>query len=208
MPIASKPRARLSEAQVRTIFQAKATGATSTKIATDFGMSETAVRDIWSGRTWSRETWHLDPSRPFQLKLSLRTKGCKTRNPKKKCALQFDELTACSTLSAQVSSCSYDNQYASPNHNQYDSHNIEGQIFMPTTLQMPLKQPANQGFLPKHCKVTVSDSNAWHQSEEAWLISSTVTLRRACVDDQLHDWDTFWRVAANADPFCGNWESF
>jgi hypothetical protein len=57
---------------------------TATKAAVVYGVSEKAVRDIWKGRTWARETWRFDTSRPLQLKLVGRPKGCKDRNPRKK----------------------------------------------------------------------------------------------------------------------------
>ncbi len=46
-------------------------------------VSEKTVRDIWTGRTWSRETWHLDTSRNLQLKQLGRPKGCRDSQPRK-----------------------------------------------------------------------------------------------------------------------------
>jgi hypothetical protein len=55
-----RPRSRLSEAQVVDIFLSKATKLSATKICVGFGVSEKAVRDIWTGRTWAKETMHLE----------------------------------------------------------------------------------------------------------------------------------------------------
>jgi hypothetical protein len=207
MPIASKPRARLSEPQVIAIFQAKATGATSTEIATVFGMSETAVRDIWSGRTWSRETWRLDTSRPFQHQLPGRVKRCKARNPRRKSALQSDELRA--WTAAQVSSSAKDNLLA--------SNPMKGYTFIQETLQMPHNQHSNQGFTQcTDAAACFENSNTWYQAGNAWLIASTVTIRhvlvdeqhQVSVDEQLHEWDTFWRSSASTDPFCAECETY
>ena len=63
-------RAILSKEQAIQIFQIKLAADTlqrahpaSAQIASLFGISEKAVRDIWKGRTWARQTLHLDPNR-------------------------------------------------------------------------------------------------------------------------------------------------
>ena len=78
--LACKTRAILNEQQAVTIYKIKLSNklgensksACATSIANLFGVSEKAVRDIWTGRTWSRETIHLDPAR---LAVSHRTKS-------------------------------------------------------------------------------------------------------------------------------------
>ena len=72
---AAKPKAILSYDKVIDIFKVRpnsklARGAGSRVIAAvalDFGISEKTVRDIWRGRTWHRETLHLDPCRPERV---------------------------------------------------------------------------------------------------------------------------------------------
>jgi hypothetical protein len=62
----------LTPEQAITIFQQKPILAygrprrteSSAVIAKMYGVSTKSVRDIWRGRTWNRETAHLDPSRP------------------------------------------------------------------------------------------------------------------------------------------------
>jgi hypothetical protein len=66
-----RPRAVLSKVQAIEIFQIKLAADDSMIpspsaecVAVTFGISEKTVRDIWKGRTWARETYHLDPTRP------------------------------------------------------------------------------------------------------------------------------------------------
>ncbi len=60
-----KTRAKLSVEQVIEIFSIKDTlpASSAADIARRFGVSDKTVRDIWSGRTWCGETWHLDTTR-------------------------------------------------------------------------------------------------------------------------------------------------
>ena len=68
---ACKTRAILTPEQAIKIFKIKLSSQIAHKhrdldpadIARAFGISEKAVRDIWKGRTWLRETMHLDPAR-------------------------------------------------------------------------------------------------------------------------------------------------
>ena len=66
----AKPRAVLNEAEAIAIFQLRPRSdlprvvRDSLSVAQAFTVSEKTVRDIWSARTWHRETLHLDPSRP------------------------------------------------------------------------------------------------------------------------------------------------
>ena len=65
---AGKTRAILTAEQAIKIFQIKLSNLNATKsqrispssVARAFGVSEKAIRDIWKGRTWLRETIHLD----------------------------------------------------------------------------------------------------------------------------------------------------
>ena len=57
--MAGKHPGRLTQSQVQRIYLAKKPGIRATKIAGSFGVNEKTVRDIWSGRTWSKETLHL-----------------------------------------------------------------------------------------------------------------------------------------------------
>ena len=188
-----KPRARLSETQAIAIFQAKNSASIAARLATVYGVSEKAVRDIWTGRTWSRETWHLDQSRPLQLKLTGRPKGCRDTKPRAK---RVDGRKKLSTLTAQV-----------PCRHQADRHSVAGLPFEQDAQHMPLKQHEKwrAGLGSNHdSAVCFDDSSAGHRCRAAWPQSST--LCHASVDEQLHDWDEFWSASRSADPFYGDWK--
>ena len=78
-----KPQARLSEAQAIAIFQSRASNQSAAKVAKSYGVNEKTVRDIWTCRTWAKETWHLDPSRRVEIKRMGRPIGCRDTKPRK-----------------------------------------------------------------------------------------------------------------------------
>lgn len=56
-------------------------------VGKSYGVSEKAVRDIWNGRTWYKETMSLDPARvgmPMRLRLPGRPRGCAGKKATKK----------------------------------------------------------------------------------------------------------------------------
>jgi len=72
MPRLSKPRAVLTESQAVSIMDLKGK-ASSFDLAPVYGVSEKAIRDIWSGRTWSKsfhklhhvnDIWQPDARQP------------------------------------------------------------------------------------------------------------------------------------------------
>jgi hypothetical protein len=198
MPGASKPRARLSEAQVLTIFQARASTSAATTVATAFGVSEKAIRDIWKGRTWSRETWHLDTTRPLQLKIPGRPKGCRDTKPRARRVICRAELSASTGSSTQVHS-----EPRRPDGHAAARHVVEQGAFV----DMPPEEDAHwmAGLSQRtHSMVCFGDSSsAVHRSSAAWWTAST--LDHASVDEQLHEWDAFWRDSTSEDPFGDDW---
>jgi hypothetical protein len=203
MPSASKPRARLYEAQVIAIFQAKASTSAAAKLAMVYGVSEKAIRDIWKGRAWSRETWHLDTSRPLQLKLTGRPKRCRDTKPRKRRVDCREELSA-STVSTSQVPC---------RHTHTNRHGFSGHASEQDTLQLLQNQHASRvvGFAKStESAACFEDSSAWYQSRAAWRTSESSTPCHASVDEQLLEWDTFWRASTtrSADPFCGDWNPY
>ena len=85
---AAKPRAVLTCEQAIAIFQLRPEhkiAAHSKKVACAFQISDKTVRDIWRGRTWYRETLHLDPLRiPRNLRQPGRPLGRKDSISRKK----------------------------------------------------------------------------------------------------------------------------
>ncbi len=75
-----KPRAKLTQDQAVDIFKMKSSAPSAAKESVIYGVSEKAVRDIWTGRTWSRETCHLDSARTVVIKHIGRPKPAETKN--------------------------------------------------------------------------------------------------------------------------------
>ena len=96
----SKTRAKLTESDALNIYHCKGSVTSAAAIAKLYGVSEKAVRDIWTGRTWSRETWHLDESRPFPTKKMGRPLGRKDSQPRKPRSLRTipEAQTSCDKL--------------------------------------------------------------------------------------------------------------
>ena len=89
----SKPRAILTSEKAVEIFSRSLTSTVSssaerphaTSVAREYGVSEKTVRDIWTGRTWSNETRHLDPHRPpREAKPTGRPRGRQDSTPRKR----------------------------------------------------------------------------------------------------------------------------
>ena len=93
----SKTRAKLTETDALDIYRCKASVTSAAAISKLYGVSEKAVRDIWTGRTWSKETWHLDESRPIPTKKMGRPLGRKDGQPRKSRGLQTipESQTSC-----------------------------------------------------------------------------------------------------------------
>ena len=80
---AVKPRARLAVLDAVKIFKLRGSEIQATSVANMYGVSEKAIRDIWTARTWARETWHLEPSRDMVLKQAGRPKGRTDSKPRR-----------------------------------------------------------------------------------------------------------------------------
>ena len=80
---ATKPRARLAVLDAVKIFKLRGSEIQATSVANIYGVSEKAIRDIWTARTWARETWHLEPSRDMVLKQAGRPKGSADSKPRR-----------------------------------------------------------------------------------------------------------------------------
>ena len=100
--IGSKPGVKLSPAEVLCIFKKKGASSTASAVSRFYGVSEKTIRDIWNGRTWAKETWHLDTSRILCIKLAGRPKGRKDSRPRKKRSDQH-QATSVSDPDSQTS---------------------------------------------------------------------------------------------------------
>ena len=198
MNTALKTRAKLSVEQVIEIFQNKGTTATSSAavVARQYGVSEKTVRDIWKGRTWCGETWHLDTSRVVQTKRIGRPKGCKDSKPRKPKADGRDEA-----------SCS------PPDHLAGDA----SAAFDPTSDFEESAECVDRGHTETSSSdTTLTDTRAAastarplpapsgqpHAPAPPPLSSSAAQS----VDQQLHEWGrALWLDLESADPFRRDW---
>ena len=80
---AMKPRAKLAASDAIEIFRVRRSGVQATKLAHMYDVSEKAIRDIWTARTWATETWHLEPSRELVLRQAGRPKGRTDSKPRR-----------------------------------------------------------------------------------------------------------------------------
>ena len=78
-----KPRAKLSASDAISIYKLKSKATSAMSVAKTFKVCEKTVRDVWKGRTWAKETWHLDTARPLKLKRAGRPRGSKDLKPRK-----------------------------------------------------------------------------------------------------------------------------
>jgi hypothetical protein len=82
-PFTVKTRTVLTKEDVLTIFQNKTKTPSATQLARDYRVSEKTIRDIWTGRTWAKDTWHLDKSRVLEIKPMGRPIGSRDTKPRK-----------------------------------------------------------------------------------------------------------------------------
>ena len=80
----TEPHALLTVSDVIDIFSRKQSTIQATRVANMYGVSEKAIRDIWTARTWARETWHLEPTRTLVLKQAGRPRGSTDSRPRQK----------------------------------------------------------------------------------------------------------------------------
>ena len=90
-------------------------GKSTADVAREYGVSSKAIRDIWVGRTWYRETFHLDPSRSDAaerlMKRVGRPKGAKDSKPRLIKGRQGSKHLLAETESAKSHTLKH------PNHN-------------------------------------------------------------------------------------------
>jgi hypothetical protein len=108
-----KPRARLTESEAISIYALKDISS-ATSVGRLYGMSEKAIRDIWTARTWANETWHLDMARALVIKQTGRPTGTRDAKPRRKQfasfqvpATQKDEVQVKHRLSDRVEEPEY-----------------------------------------------------------------------------------------------------
>jgi hypothetical protein len=193
MNSALKTRAKLSVDQVIEIFHTKGTALNSAaNIATLYGVSEKTVRDIWKGRTWCDETWHLDTTRVLQTKRIGRPKGCRDSKPRKQKTDGKDEIFSLAPdLHLGEASKSVDQ------NRKVD----ETSGRMDRVLGLYLPSDVKDDLTVAHL---ISASDSPPQSFASSPLPSSGAVQS--VDQQLHEWgQALWLDLERADPFRKDW---
>ena len=182
---ALKPHARLTQEQAVAIFKVRGSALLAVNIATCFGISEKTVRDIWTARTWSRETSHLDPTRTVEVKQIGRPKGCRDSKPRQKRVNSTRAVShgdkPCRSQKEVVHGCCLTLQ---------GPYGLSLSKVSPTDLKVDLL-----GVLD------VSSSTG-----DSIEYRAPSTSRVDSVDDQLYNWgQEFWTSSQKNDPFCNDW---
>ena len=176
---ALKPRARLNEDAVLKIFQLKGGSKSASQLAALHGVSEKTVRDIWTRRTWSTETYHLDTSRPMQpihVKNVGRPKGCKDSKPRKK--------------------------KGQPVQIRMNDTNLKTKSQQnPTLATLPCQFSMDQ----KDLHDNRADYNPWPDIQGR-VDNIHASMHHKSVDDELHEWsERSWCSPRLTDPFRRDW---
>ena len=172
-------RAKLTESDVISIFKAKAIRNIASKIGREYGVSEKTIRDIWSGRTWAKETWHLEPSRTLVLRQVGRPRGIKDSKPRQKRVLRQELAAICSGAFALSDLRSHVwNAPSDPNDDTIDEKGLKG---------CENKEP----LLP----------NSGIQAQQG-TVEPLMTI-----DEQLGEWDVRMQcVQGESNPFEHDWD--
>jgi hypothetical protein len=194
----AKPRAILSEDEAIQIFKAKALLPSAPELARAFQVTEKTVRDIWTGRTWSCETWHLDPSRPHKIKQPGRPKGRKDSQPRRRrFRVSFDHLAEPAPVELDADAFSQCQQ--EPDRNpKFKKHSK----LLETAYEMVLAEG--------YAEAVPDNSNAWYRSDprkscNTELKPPLMLNHHGSIDAQLHEWGTFWSSSRSVDPFRSDW---
>uniref|UniRef100_A0A7S0LWA9 Uncharacterized protein n=1 Tax=Cryptomonas curvata TaxID=233186 RepID=A0A7S0LWA9_9CRYP len=181
--VAFKPRPRLTQSQAIDIFKMKNTASSAVKIAVYYEVSEKAVRDIWTGRTWSMETYHLDTARTVVLKQIGRPRGCRDQKPRKRRvdnSVGIRKAIKSSASSSQQGQEIMNSWFEQMNHGKQES-------------QSDCSNTLTERFL-----TLISVDNPKESSQ-----SPSCAAR---VDELLTKWnETLWINSRNPDPFRDDW---
>ena len=187
-----RPRAVLTKFEVVDIFQHKLTHQSATQIARLYGVNEKTIRDIWTGRTWAVETWHLDMSRPFKVNLSGRPLG--SRDSKLRKQRQASELSSISVTTVAACAESY-----IPHCSQVDVHVFGEQFSACKRYSFP--ETASSATPPN------SSGSIWpfDQGFSYDDIDDHGSGRNCSLDEQLLEWEYGSGGGFLPDPFEADW---
>ena len=187
---ALKPRARLTEGQVIYIFKSKLSSPqlSATVLASLYRVGEKTIRDIWKSRTWSRATLHLDESRTLQFKQPGRPKGCREPQPR------FQASGVKTDESSSEGHCGHGPDWKGLTTAAFELHRLPSDADLQPTWSCQLNM---QGCRPV-------GSSSWNQSDPNLLYNplrckTAWTQLHTSIDEQLCDWNAFWRSCPLAD---------
>ena len=174
-----KPRARLTEDQVLDIFKLKGSSKYASQLGALHGVSEKTVRDIWTGRTWSLETHHLDTSRPIVIKNPGRPKGSKDSKPRKQKGQSVQN-------------------HLRQSHQSLGSNNKHS---LPRSTT-PCELSIDESYV--HDNRSDCDFKLW-TGPQGPASHISASMRRSSVDDELHEWKEQSWCSPRTDPFRRDW---
>ena len=196
----AQPNARLTQDQAIDIFNMKSSALTAVKIAVSYGVSEKAVRDIWTGRTWSRETCHLDITRTVVPKKVGRPIGRRDQKPRKKRAVTAPNHSSFPTVLPAFGTSQHI-IFSKAIENSVGSLHTDPAVTVSWLEQMNAsgKQESQSDRTKTNgagyfSPFSIDSSRA---SSPGWVVR---------VDEQLSAWDeSIWINSQNPDPFCDDW---
>jgi hypothetical protein len=196
-----KPNARLTQDQAIDIFNMKSSALTAVKIAVSYGISEKAVRDIWKGRTWSRETRHLDTTSTVVLKKVGRPIGRRDQKPRKKRVVTAPNHSAFPTV-LPASGTAQHIIFSKAIENSVGS----GSLHTDPAMTVSWLEQMNAGRRESQSDRTKTNSAGYFSP---FSIDSSRAASPSCearVDDQLSAWDeSIWINSQSPDPFRDDW---
>ena len=208
----SKLRARLTKAQVIIIFQSKNRAPSAAQLAKCYGVTDKAIRDIWTGRTWCKETRHLDTARPVKVKKVGRPKGCRDKMPRKKRAatIYCDSLLASDSATEAFIGSVVDIISTTPAFTEGFTLNVVP-VQDERNNTSAMAQIRNSVF-PKDLDpcLTLGSSNevtrhGFGREGAARQVSSAD--HRTSIDALLHEWGhALWVYQGETDPFRHDWK--
>ena len=194
-----KPDARLTQDQAIDIFNMKSSALTAVKIAGSYGVSEKAVRDIWKGRTWSRETRHMDTTRTVVLKKVGRPIGRRDQKPRKKRVVTAPNHSAFPTV-LPASGTAHHIIFSMSIENIVSSLHTDPAMTVSWLEQMNACRRESQS---DRSKINSAGYFSPFSIDSSRASSPSCDAR---VDEQLSTWgESIWINSRNPDPFRDDW---
>ena len=176
------------------IFTIRGSGLSATKVADSYSVSEKAIRDIWTGRTWSTETHHLGTARTVVQKQVGRPKGCRDQKPRKKRVVNSAHL---------MTNLEFPNFVAAQCDDARNSAGSSQAELEMRSSWFETTYPSKQVSHSK-CVQTCAEEHVPHLSVDTCQETLSFCFER--LDEQLYTWnESLWINSENPDPFSDDW---